>query len=1038
MFSRGAWGQSAQFGVAVGLVLVSVGAAGAAGDIDADNLRPGLVTTYRDAATPTPVEIVQLEPTIALALKADEAPHPRLAAGGGTVRWQGYLQVPRPGAYRFDARLRGRLRLTVAGKAVLEGEVKAETPALLKGPATDLAAGVHPIEAEFTRLPGIARLELFWQSPHFHAEPLPHDFVGHLPAREPARLAADRLAEHGRFLAEEGSCTRCHQPAGGDRVGRGLLPRQGPDLSDVGRRVYAGWIYRWLEAPHALRPGAVMPRMFHDDEAGRVERYAVTRYLASLGGPLAPATRPMNPRELRASAERGRRLFTSTGCIACHREEKGKGPKGEAGPLPDAVRWFPLANLGSKTTPERLAAYLANPLTVDPSGRMPRVPLQGGEVETLARSLCQERDAAIPIDLPAAPAEEAQLAAFRSSDPRPEELAAFRRLPPDARWTDLGKRLVIDKGCNNCHTIAPGGKPFASVLASASFDDLKKPAAQTAGCLADESGKRGRAPWFAWTAAERRSLRAFLREGTAGAGSPAPMHASRVALRRFNCLACHTRDGEGGLSTELVEELRLYEKAENAEAIVPPTLTGVAHKLRTAWLRQVLTGGARARPWMGLRMPQFGDANVGRLPEALASCEGTVPDDRPHQVPLTAGAIATGRRLVGKSAFGCISCHDLAGIANTGTRGPDLAGMNQRVRYEWYRRWLEQPQRYQPGTRMPTVFPDGKSLLTSVLGGSADAQAEALWAYLALGPGLPLPEGLEPPRGMVLTVKDRPVLLRTFMPETGARAVAVGYPGGVSVAFDAATCRLAYAWSGNFLDSSGAWDGRGGTPAKVLGPRFWTAPPGCPWAVNASHEPPDFAAQARDPAYGGPVPEGKLYTGPRRLQFEGYAIDQAGTPTFRYRLVAEEDHPLEVSERPAALHNAAGPGLLRHFGLTVPGQRTAWLLASEGQEPRLLDAKGQPQTADLKAGRLELSATGRAVVLPQGGERAVVLVVRSAPEGTRWLLERRGATWQALLRLPETPRPTEVGVDLEVWGPYRDEPGLLKELLTAPPPGRDR
>jgi hypothetical protein len=42
-----------------------------------------------------------------------------------------------------------------------------------------------------------------------------------------------------------------------------------------------------------------------------------------------------------------------------------------------------------------------------------------------------------------------------------------------------------------------------------------------------------------------------------------------------------------------------------------------------------------------------------------------------------------------------------------------------------------------PGTRMPTVFPEGRSLLTDVLGGSADAQADALWAYFSLGPKLP-------------------------------------------------------------------------------------------------------------------------------------------------------------------------------------------------------------------------------------------------------------------------------------------------------------
>src|SRR5205085_1280788 len=106
-------------------------------------------------------------------------------------------------------------------------------------------------------------------------------------------------------------------------------------------------------------------------------------------------------------------------------------------------------------------------------------------------------------------------------------------------------------------------------------------------------------------------------------------------------------------------------------------------------------------PWMSLRMPQFGEAQVGQLPEALAALEGTDADESIHKVALDPKKIEAGRQLVGKTAFGCISCHDIAGNVTGGTRGPDLALMNQRVRYDWYVRWLEQSQRMQPGTRMP-------------------------------------------------------------------------------------------------------------------------------------------------------------------------------------------------------------------------------------------------------------------------------------------------------------------------------------------------
>src|SRR6267378_4778432 len=106
---------------ALGLGLLAFGlsrATGAEPEGKEEDLRPGLVATYRDTAKPAPVEIVQLEPTTALALKAGEAPHPRLAADGGSVRWEGYVKILRPGPYRFRAMLRGKLRVTVGGKAV--------------------------------------------------------------------------------------------------------------------------------------------------------------------------------------------------------------------------------------------------------------------------------------------------------------------------------------------------------------------------------------------------------------------------------------------------------------------------------------------------------------------------------------------------------------------------------------------------------------------------------------------------------------------------------------------------------------------------------------------------------------------------------------------------------------------------------------------------------------------------------------------------------------------------------------------------------
>src|SRR5204862_5204487 len=107
-------------------------------DVNPEELRPGLVTTLGDEAG---TRVVRLEPTVALNLAKGEAAHPRLSAEGGTVRWQGYVNLLLPGEYRFSARLRGKLRVTVAGRDVLSADVSDDTPALREGPTAKLNAG---------------------------------------------------------------------------------------------------------------------------------------------------------------------------------------------------------------------------------------------------------------------------------------------------------------------------------------------------------------------------------------------------------------------------------------------------------------------------------------------------------------------------------------------------------------------------------------------------------------------------------------------------------------------------------------------------------------------------------------------------------------------------------------------------------------------------------------------------------------------------------------------------------------------------------
>lgn len=1014
-------------------------AVGAARAVEPADLKPGLVARYTayEKGPPGPT-VYRLEPTVALTLNAGEQPHPKLDAAG-FMTWTGYINITRAGKYTFSATTTGgTLAVKVGGKNVLGAEVQ-------------LDGGVNTFEAIFQRdkPDAAARVELFWQGSGFVKEPLAYQFLGHLAKDRPKEFVADTELEHGRFKFEELACVKCHKPDAADKMAKGLAERSGPNLTDVAKRAYAGWIYTWLDDPSKIRPHTTMPKSFASDETGAAERYAVTQYLVSLAGkPLDLYKLPtVVPNDVKQSMDRGRVLFSVTGCAACHADPLPRKKKDEeddkeplapndyvyglgtaTGPTPK----YALGGLGGKFRPETLAAYLQNPLKTNPHGRMPNLNLGGGEALDIARYLCRVPDENVTPDaLPVPKAKPAELVAKVLPDANDAELKKFGALKPDAQWAALGAKLVTAKGCANCHAIEPGGKPVAPVASFPALEAVKKAGAK--GCL-DAKPDPAKAPAYKLEAAERAALAAFVKSGLSGAGAPAPAYQARVALRRFNCLNCHQRDGEGGIPTELADQMRGLEKAENADDVRPPVLTGVGHKTRTSWLKSVLTQSGRARPWMQLRMPQYGETNVGFLPEAIASLEGTVPDDKVHVVERTAAKIAAGRTIVGKGGLGCISCHDIGGVANTGTRGPDLSTINQRVRYEWYERWLSQPLRMAPGTRMPQAFIDGKSTLTTALNGDPKQQAEAMWAYLALGPSLPLPDGLEPPKGLVIAVKDRPEVLRTFMPDAGSKAIAVGYPGYVSVAFSADQCRTAYAWNGNFLDASPVWNNRGGAPAKLLGQKFWTAAPGHPWGLTGDKQtPPDFLGRANNPAFGLPLPlePARIYDGPMAVKFDGYSLDKDGKPTFRYRLDESFKGPeLAVTETPFPLKGVLANGLARKFEVAVPGGQQAWFLAGQtGKEPRVFDATSKPAKLDLKADEVKVSAVGARVVLPDG-DRGVLVEALGAPPGSEWrFVHAKTGGWLAVLKLPQDKAEQKLAFTLNLWALPKDDDTLIKELL---------
>jgi mono/diheme cytochrome c family protein len=324
-------------------------------------------------------------------------------------------------------------------------------------------------------------------------------------------------------------------------------------------------------------------------------------------------------------------------------------------------------------------------------------------------------------------------------------------------------------------------------------------------------------------------------------------------------------------------------------------------------------------------MPQYHEATNG-----LADLWKKT--DRPSDDRIASAAtepevrtLAAGRQLAGIKGLSCAQCHTFGNQKAIGIQAIGLLSMTERLRPEWFYRYLMEPTKYRPGTRMPASFPDGASVLKTIYDGNAEHQIAALWKYLAQGDKASIPEGLLRDQ-MVLEPKDRPILYRNFLEGLSARGIAVGYPGGLNIAWDAESMSLSKAWQGQFIDASMHWRDRGVGRQRPLGDLILSFESVSPVAILDRPE--------------SVWPTSKQMTKSHR--FKGYRLDHAGYPTFRYQIDG-----IEVLDRPDLILSQDGtPALKRSLTLqsstgesqtrsSAPGK--LWLRLAEGNQLRSED-----------------------------------------------------------------------------------------------------
>ncbi|MFO0936932.1 MAG: cytochrome c [Gemmataceae bacterium] len=705
-------------------------------------------------------------------------------------------------------------------------------------------------------------------------------------------------SQKGLILLGELNCFACHQ----GKESFATIKRTAPDLASVGSRVSPTYLKSFLESPSKMHSGSLMPELFVAEKPERRAEIteALTHYLVSLS-PQPFQTQKVND----ADSTAGKALFHSLGCVACHspRDDQGKETI-ETG----VVR---LEHLPRKTNLAALESFLFQPLAVRPSGRMPEMKLTKSEAHNLASYLLG-----------------------RSSNQE-------KPLTPNETLIAKGKQFFNEFRCTSCHQLPAETpvKPHAVDLTRANIER---------GCLSRQGGPY---PRFHLTIGQIVRIQKALTEK-----SEPLTDKSRLAMQltTFNCIACHSREGFGGVREDLNAHFRSTEKELGDEGRIPPPLTLIGAKLQPLVLKKVLFEGDSVRHYMLTRMPQFGESNLQALPELFTRLDHVKPV-KFNMPPSEHGSDkerereramrSAGRELIGDKGLNCITCHSFNGKwANH--KGMEMLTFPQRLNPAWFNQFVRDPNAMRPRIVMPSSWPDDVAVHKGNLNGDADRQIEAIWYYLTLGTSAAEPSGIRS-ADTLLTVTDAARTYRGRSSVAGFRGIAVGYPEQLHYAFNAETGTLSAIWKGDFIRVNRSGQGSGGfQPAG----RF----------VALDQDVSFYALPDKETAWPlrpvmtkeAPVNPDPLYPKNRGYQFKGYVLGDQSIPTFMYR---SGDIDIEDSSRVKI--TKANPQLVRTFRFQSPKAQTIWFRALTGPVESI--SKTQFQSTGVRLGIPELETVLR-------------------------------------------------------------------------------
>ena len=655
-----------------------------------------------------------------------------------------------------------------------------------------------------------------WAHP-LMAEPINHAYVFNFDQFYLAQDPDEHLVSGGFLLLAELNCTVCH--AAPESWKERLKAKPGPDLSGVGSRLDEDTLWLMIRSPQHRKKGTQMPGLFAGEGGDEEKVEALVEYLSAKKGGVPPMPK--------GDTEKGKELYHKVGCVACHEPASDVRPP-KAAPEDEIEKpgngSVPIA-LADAYDETALAAFLHDPLSMRPAGRMPNMKLSREEAAHLAAYLHVGRVA--------------------------EKADARAALKIPEQGVEKGRSVFVEMNCVACHQV--GGNDVAVSAPSKPMIGLSL----DHGCLANKQPTG--VPRLDLSELQKRAIKLAL---AVIQKEQAPPQTAQEKIdwqmSRLNCYACHDRESKGGPEDPRAQYFGVNDPGAESLgelAHLPPSLDKVGRKLTQGWFEKVLWGkDGSVRPYMETRMPNFGKEQtqmlIGWMNEADVADKPVVIDTsglaKHHRAEL-------GRQLLGAKGLACVACHGLKDRKSLGPPVVRLTNTVERLKPEYFKELLLDPQATQPGTVMPPMFLTRKK---------ANEEIESIWTYLREVDGQPLPEGLMSAEDFELkpSKEGKVIVFRSFIEGVGTHAIGVGFPEGVNAVFDAKTSRWALMWKGRFLDAMSNWQDRAMPAIKPLGTEVKELP-----AANGVRV------------------------------FGGYKLDSKGVPTFLYQ---EDGKQIEDTLRP--------------------------------------------------------------------------------------------------------------------------------------------